>query len=41
MTPEDLLDEARSIFPETLVARDFLSLEVAPGTERETDLAAA
>jgi ribonuclease Z len=29
MTPEDLLAEARAIFPETLVARDFLSLEVS------------
>jgi ribonuclease Z len=28
MTPDDLLAEARAIFPETLVARDFLSLEV-------------
>jgi ribonuclease Z len=27
-TPEDLLAEARSIFPNTIVARDFLSLEV-------------
>ncbi len=28
MTPDDLVAEARTIFPETLVARDFLSLEV-------------
>ena len=28
MTPDDLVAEARAIFPETLVARDFLSLEV-------------
>jgi ribonuclease Z len=32
MTPDDLVAEARAIFPETLVARDFLSLEVGePG----------
>ena len=30
MTPDDLLAEARAIFPETLIARDFLSLEVGP-----------
>jgi ribonuclease Z len=29
MTPDDLVAEARAIFPETIVARDFLSLEVA------------
>jgi ribonuclease Z len=28
LTPDDLVAEARAIFPETLVARDFLSLEV-------------
>ena len=28
MTPDDLVAEARAIFPETLVARDFLSLDV-------------
>jgi ribonuclease Z len=28
MTPDDLVAEARAIFPETVVARDFLSLEV-------------
>jgi ribonuclease Z len=28
MTPDDLVAEARAIFPETIVARDFLSLEV-------------
>ncbi len=28
MTPDDLVAEARAIFPETLVAKDFLSLEV-------------
>ena len=27
-TPEDLLAEARAIFPETVLARDFLSLDV-------------
>ncbi len=31
ITPDDLLDEARAIFANTLVARDFLSLEVIPG----------
>jgi ribonuclease Z len=30
VTPDDLLVEARSIFANTLVARDFLSLEVVP-----------
>jgi ribonuclease Z len=30
VTPDDLLEEARSIFANTLVARDFLSLEVVP-----------
>lgn len=34
MTPDDLLAEARSIFPETLVARDFLSLDVVPEAEQ-------
>jgi len=33
MTPDDLLAEARAIFPETLIARDFLSLEVGPVEE--------
>jgi ribonuclease Z len=28
MTPDDLVAEARTIFPETIVARDFLCLEV-------------
>jgi ribonuclease Z len=28
MTPDDLLNEARAIFPATVMARDFLSLEV-------------
>jgi len=28
MTPDDLVAEARAIFPETIVAKDFLSLEV-------------
>jgi len=28
-TPEDLLAEARAIFPETVLAKDFLSLEVS------------
>jgi ribonuclease Z len=30
MTPDDLLAEARSIFPATEVARDFLSIDVLP-----------
>jgi len=29
-TPDDLLSEARSIFSNTLVARDFLSLDITP-----------
>jgi ribonuclease Z len=28
--PDDLLAEARAIFAETIVAKDFLSLEVIP-----------
>jgi ribonuclease Z len=28
MTPDDLLAEAQAIFPNTLVAKDFLSIEV-------------
>jgi len=30
LTPNDLLKEAQSIFPNTILAKDFLSLEVAP-----------
>jgi ribonuclease Z len=30
VAPDDLLAEARAIFPETLLARDFLSLDVLP-----------
>jgi ribonuclease Z len=30
MTPDDLVAEARAIFPATIVARDFLSLDVVP-----------
>jgi ribonuclease Z len=41
MTPDDLLAEARSIFPQTIVARDFLSLDVVPGEGVESTLAAA
>ncbi len=41
VTPEDLVEEARSIFANTLVARDFLSIDVTPGPEgvarRESD----
>ncbi len=29
VTPDDLLEEARAIFPNTLIAKDFLTLEVA------------
>jgi ribonuclease Z len=29
VTPDDLLAEARAIFPNTELAKDFLSLEVA------------
>jgi ribonuclease Z len=36
VTPDDLLDEARAIFPDTLLARDFLSLDVEP-SEPEPD----
>jgi ribonuclease Z len=31
VTPDDLLAEARAIFPNTLVARDFLSLDLGEG----------
>ena len=30
VTPDDLLAEARAIFPDTLLARDFLSIDVLP-----------
>jgi ribonuclease Z len=30
VTPDDLLEEARAIFPNTLVAKDFLTLELNP-----------
>ena len=30
-TPDDLLSEARAIFPRTLLAKDFLCLEISPG----------
>ena len=30
VTPEDLLAQARAIFPETILAKDFLSLDVKP-----------
>ena len=33
MTPDDLLAEARAIFPATEIARDFLTLEVQPQQE--------
>lgn len=36
MTPDDLLAEARAIFPETQVAKDFLTLDVAPTDDRAT-----
>ena len=31
VTPDDLLNEARAIFPNTDLAKDFLSVEVAAG----------
>ena len=30
MTPDDLLAEAQAIFPNTLVAKDFLSIDITP-----------
>jgi ribonuclease Z len=30
-TPDDLLSEARAIFPRTILAKDFLCLEINPG----------
>ena len=36
MTPDDLVAEARAIFPETQVAKDFLTLDVAPTDDRAT-----
>lgn len=33
LTPDDLLAEARAIFPNTVLARDFMSLEVTPSGE--------
>ncbi|MCT0218149.1 ribonuclease Z [Synechococcus sp. CS-1329] len=37
VTPDDLVNEARAIFPNTLVAKDFLSLEVSSaGAEQAT-----
>ena len=35
VTPPDLLDEARAVFPDTFLARDFLTLDV-PRKNRET-----
>ena len=35
ITPEHLLEEARAIFPNTLMARDFLSLDVSPEEPKE------
>jgi ribonuclease Z len=32
--PDDLLAEARAIFPATDIARDFLSVEVKPGLQQ-------
>jgi ribonuclease Z len=36
MTPDDLLAEARAIFPATEIARDFLTLEVQPLEDDDT-----
>ena len=30
VTPQDLLNEAKAIFPNTLLAKDFLSIDVKP-----------
>ena len=30
VTPQDLLDEAKAIFPNTRLAKDFLSIDVKP-----------
>ncbi|MEB3165587.1 MAG: ribonuclease Z [Cyanobacteriota bacterium] len=35
MTPDDLVAEARALFPETIVARDFLSLDLIPSEPTE------
>jgi ribonuclease Z len=40
VTPDDLLAEARAIFPETILAKDFLSLEVEPAGDPRPALAA-
>ena len=37
VTPEDLLDEARAIFPNTLLAKDFLSIDVIPAEPETAD----
>jgi ribonuclease Z len=37
VTPEDLEAEARAIFAETRVARDFLRLDLTPGGEADID----
>ena len=41
ITPDDLLAEAQAIFPATSLARDFLTLEVAPLEEDEAAAGAA
>ena len=37
LTPDDLLAEARAIFPSTLLARDFLQLELGEGAGEASD----
>ena len=33
-SPDDLLQEAKAIFPNTVLAKDFLSLEVSNGLQQ-------
>jgi ribonuclease Z len=37
ITPDDLLQEARAIFPNTLLAKDFLCLDVTAGGEAQPE----
>ena len=37
ITPDDLLQEARAIFPNTLLAKDFLCLDVTAGGEAQAE----
>jgi ribonuclease Z len=38
ITPENLLQEAQAIFPNTLLAKDFLCLDVAPGADESPEI---